>query len=93
MRTRRCLGPARRRSNNLLYGTGPARLRHAGRARFVPAGCPGALTVVSVIKSMLKKDRALVELRDLQCTNETIQRSYVVPCSILKSVKNLTISF
>jgi hypothetical protein len=89
MRTRRCLGPARRRSNNLLYGTGPARLRHAGRPRFVPADCPGALTlvIVSVIKSMLKKDRALVELRDLQCTNETIQRSYVVPGSILKRLR------
>jgi hypothetical protein len=47
----------------------------------------GALTLVSVIKSMLKKDRALVELRDLQCTNETIQRSYVVPGSILKRLR------
>jgi len=45
MRTRRCLGPARRRINNLLYGTGPARLRHAGRPRFVPADCPAALTL------------------------------------------------
>jgi hypothetical protein len=42
---------------------------------------------VALIKSMLKKDRALVELRDLQCTNETIQRSYVVPGSILKRLR------
>ena len=92
MRTRRCLGPARRRSSGLLYGTGPARLRHAGRPRFVPADCPAALTLGSVIKSMLKKDRALVELRDLQCTNETIQ-IFCSPGLYLETVKNLTISF
>jgi len=60
MRTRRCLGPARRRINNLLYGTGPARLRHAGRPRFVPADCRAALTRGSV-------DQVHVEKRSGAC--------------------------
>ena len=47
---------------------------------------------VALTKSMLKKDRALVELRDLQCTNETIQ-IFCSPGLYLETVKNLTISF
>lgn len=47
----------------------------------------------ALIKSMLKKDRALVELRDLQCTNETKQRIFALPGLCLEIVKNMTISF
>jgi hypothetical protein len=38
----------------------------------------------SVDQSMLKKDLALIELRDLQRTNETKQRICALPVCVLK---------
>lgn len=73
MRTRRCLGPAAPLHRPLIspsyMAPDQAGCDTLGNPDFIPTDCVvTALPQPAFIKSMLKKDRAPVELRYLQCT-------------------------
>jgi hypothetical protein len=91
MRTRRCIGSGAAPQQQPVIWHRTPQLRHAAQAGIVSADCLAAaahlrqrLISGSMIKTMTKNNRDLVDLRDLLRTNQTKQRIFAFPISILK---------